>query len=256
MKSKVVLFILLFGFTTIFGFSYRDEKNLSLNSDGIEVLKIDCGAGFLKIKGIDGLESIDVEANIVIRGIDNDDIDSFIEDKITLTLEKRGSKAVLISKIKSFFGFSFFKKKEARIDLNVRIPKTMMLSVEDGSGSITVSDLSANIEVEDGSGSIEIDNIEGNLKIDDGSGSIMVTQVVGDVKIEDNSGEIEVERIGGNLDIDDGSGSIDIYKVGGSVTVDDGSGGIFIDGVEKDVFIKDAGSGSLKIKNVKGRVKK
>ena len=38
--------------------------------------------------------------------------------------------------------------------------------------------------------------------------------------------------------------------------VDDGSGGIVIDGVDKDVNIKSAGSGSLTIRNVKGKVTK
>jgi hypothetical protein len=38
--------------------------------------------------------------------------------------------------------------------------------------------------------------------------------------------------------------------------IDDGSGDIVIDGVEKDVTFKEVGSGGLKIRNVKGKVKK
>jgi len=39
------------------------------------------------------------------------------------------------------------------------------------------------------------------------------------------------------------------------VTVRDGSGSITIDGVEKDVYIPSDGSGSVRVNNVKGKVK-
>jgi len=42
----------------------------------------------------------------------------------------------------------------------------------------------------------------------------------------------------------------------GSVEIDDGSGDIIIDGVEKDVTIEEAGSGDVRIRNVKGKVRK
>lgn len=256
MRIKAVFFIVLFVFAAVSCFSYQAEKKLSLDAAGLEELEIECGAGFLKVKGVDGSNTIDVKANIVLKGIDEDDVKSFIEDNVTLTLEKKGNDAILVGKVEFSGISSIFKRKEARIDLEVSMPKTLKLSVDDGSGSLTVSNLSAGVKIEDGSGNIDIDNIGGNLGIDDGSGSIKVENVGGDVEVEDGSGEINLEKIKGNVDVDDSSGEINIRDVGGSVVVGDGSGSIYIDGVEKDVYIKDDGSGSVKILNVKGKVKK
>ncbi len=255
MKLKVVLFGLLFVFACVSGFSFQEEKTLNLDAAGINGLEIECGAGFLKVKGSDDLNAIAVDAKIVLKGIDEDDIKSFIKDNVTLTLEKKGDRAILVSKIDSSVT-SLFKKREARIDLNVKVPAKLKLSIDDGSGSMEVSGISGDVEIEDGSGSVVLDGIGGNLEIEDGSGSIDAQNVGGNVEIEDGSGEIKLERIKGNVDVDDNSGTIKIYGIGGSVVVDDGSGGIYIDGVEKDVFIKNAGSGSVKIDNVKGKVKK
>ncbi len=256
MKVKTILFILLFVFAAVSGFTYQEEKNLSLDVTGIDGLEIKCGAGILKVKGTDDLEAIDVKAYIVVKGIDEENFKSFVKDNVTLTLKKEGNRAVLISKVDSSSISSLFKKQEARIDLEVRMPKELKLSIDDGSGSIRVSDISADVKIEDGSGSIKINNIKGNLKIDDGSGSITAKNIDGHVNIEDSSGEIDVETVKGHVDVDDSSGSIKIRNISGSVTVDDGSGSIYIDGVEQDVVIKDAGSGGIKIKNVKGKVKR
>lgn len=57
------------------------------------------------------------------------------------------------------------------------------------------------------------------------------------------------------MSVEDGSGEITIFHVQGSVEIDDGSGDINIDGVEKDVTIKEAGSGDVRIRNVKGKVR-
>lgn len=271
MKCKTILLLVLFLSMSLLGSTYEKEKELNLSAAGIESLEADCGAGYLKINGEAGLKQIQVKAAILIKGLDMDDAEFFVKDKITLTLEKRGSRAVLVSKVKS----SLFKKpKSALINLDIRVPKNLSLDIDDGSGSIEVANMDGNIEMEDGSGSmvlekivgrvsiddgsgsVELFSISGDIKIDDGSGNIKAEGIKGNLKINDSSGEIKVNDISGDVDVNDSSGDINITEIRGSVLVDDGSGGIYIDGVEKDVIIKSAGSGSVSIQNVKGKVKK
>ena len=49
--------------------------------------------------------------------------------------------------------------------------------------------------------------------IDDGSGSIELTDASGDVHIDDGSGSIKVSRVTGSIVVDDGSGSINVADV-------------------------------------------
>ncbi|MCK4763686.1 MAG: DUF4097 family beta strand repeat protein [Candidatus Aminicenantes bacterium] len=273
MKFRSIVIILLFAAVSLLGITSERKKELTLSAAGIKTLEIECGSGYLKVKGKEGLKQIEVEATIVIKGLDKDEIDFFIKDKITLTLKKKGAKAELVSEVKSLSSI-FGKRKSVQVNLDVRMPRDMSLDIDDGSGSIAVEGIGADVEIEDGSGSIEVEDINGdleiedgsgeidiegvsgNVKIDDGSGEIDVKKVKGNVKVDDSSGEIKVKNIGGDVDVEDSSGDIKIYEIGGSVVVDDGSGGIYIDGVAKDVYIKSAGSGSVSIKNVKGKVEK
>lgn len=255
----IIIILIIVWFFAMDASSFQAEKefNLNLQAEGIKMFAIDCGAGYLKVKGVEGLEQIEVNAALVTKGVDKEDLEEFRNKYVILKLEQDGKKARLISEIKSGFSVSsLFKRKEARINLDVRIPKNLDLEIDDGSGSIEVTDINGNLEVDDGSGSIKIANIKGRVNIDDGSGSTTLENIDGKVKINDGSGRIKITDVGGDVDINDSSGTLSIYNIKGSVVVDDGSGGIVIDGVDKDVNIKSAGSGSLTIRNVKGKVRK
>lgn len=232
MKSTTLIFAAFF-VTASLAFSAQEIKPLSLAAQGIDKLEIECGAGFLKVRGVEGLNSIEVKAEIYAKGIADQKMKEFLKDYVKLSLEKKGSSAVLVSRIDNR-PFPFFRN--AWIDLTVNVPKKM------------------NMRIDDGSGSIDVESIIGNLTIDDGSGGIRVGNIQGDLEIDDGSGEIEISDIAGNVTIHDGSGGIDVINVGGSLTVSDGSGGIDIDRVEKDLILKETGSGGVHYTNIKGRV--
>ncbi len=215
-------------------FSYQAEKNLTLPADGILKLSIDAGAGSLKIEGVEGLSSIEVTAEIIVRGLSDRRIDDFLNDHLLFSLKKEGAEAVLNGYFKSDHFRLFFR--EALVNLTVRMPKAMALYVDDGSGWLTINNIRGEVTIDDGSGEMTAENIEGDLIIDDGSG------------------DIEARNITGNVRIDDGSGSMTITRVGGTVTVDDGSGGIFIKDVEKDVILESTGSGDVETANIRGRI--
>jgi DUF4097 and DUF4098 domain-containing protein YvlB len=232
MKMRVAIVTMIF-LAGPLGFSAQEVKTLSLPAEGIHKLDIDCGAGFLKVHGVDGLGAIEVKAEIRARGLDQAEMKKFIEDHVKLTLENRSGRAVLTSQIKERGPFSF---GDAAIDLTVAVPQKIHLSVDDGSGEIDIRDILGNLSIEDGSGGLRVENIQGNLEIDDGSGEIEVRGITGDVKV------------------DDGSGSLSVFDVGGSLTIEDGSGDIDVDGVGKDLVLKETGSGGLHFRNVKGQV--
>lgn len=234
MKSRIAIFAIIFLAGSL-AFSGQETRNLKLPAAGTDKLEIDCGAGFLKVQGVEGLDTIEVKADIFVKGVDDKDMKSFIQDHVKLSLEKEGSRAVLVSEVKDRLFFSF---GDAHIDLTVNVPKKMDLGIDDGSGSIEIAHIMGNLSIEDGSGEILVEDIQGNLEIDDGSG------------------EIEVRTVSGDVTIDDGSGSLSVFDIGGSLTVDDGSGSIEVDGVAKDLILKETGSGGVHFQNVKGQVVK
>jgi DUF4097 and DUF4098 domain-containing protein YvlB len=242
MKTKKSGFLALSVVASVFlcasaALPFEKEQVLRLPAEGLRMLRIDCGSGWLKVSGDAALNEIVVTARITAPGISERRMAEYIAERVRLSLEKEGDTARLVSEIRWRFRlFSF--GENARIDLTIRVPKTLAL------------------EIDDGSGSVEIEGLGAGLRLDDGSGSIEIRDVAGDVFVDDGSGGISIRRVGGDVSVDDGSGEIEIEDVLGSVEVDDGSGSIRIDRVEKDATILSAGSGSVRIDNVKGRVRR
>ena len=235
MKSKIT-FLVLFVFCVALTFAFEKTEHLNLSGDGIDSLEIDCGSGFLHVAGDDSLRSIEVDAEIIVKGKGDKDIEDYVRDYVKLELKKQGNKAVLTSLFKNQFPRINFRTRV--INLTVRVPKNMGL------------------EVDDGSGGVKIEHINGNIQIDDGSGEISVRDIQGDVEVDDGSGTVDINNVTGSVTVDDGSGTIKVKDIGNNVKVSDGSGSIYIDGVAGDVIIKDDGSGGLSIKNVSGRIVK
>lgn len=235
MRSIIVMAMFTASLASGAANGYEEERNLNLSGDGIGTLAIDAGAGSLDVTGVSGTDEISVTATIFMPGRNDEKARKKIESDLVLTLDQQGNTAIL----KAYFEDKMFRFGDSpSVALVVRMPEDMNLSVDDGSGSIEIADISGDIEIEDGSGSITMSNVGGEIDIDDGSGSITA------------------EVVGGDISIDDGSGGIRIDGVAGSVVIDDGSGSINVSDVEKDLIIVDDGSGGLNFSDIKGRVEK
>ncbi|MDD8013472.1 MAG: DUF4097 family beta strand repeat-containing protein [Acidobacteriota bacterium] len=255
--KKIAFFSLIFLFSLTMAYAAESHETLTLPSAGCSALRIDSGAGDLKVQGKEGLERIEASAILQVRGISESELQQFKKEHVILKLEKIGSKAVLTAKIDEKFSLEkLFGSREAYIDLTVSLPRGMDLDVEDGSGDTTIRSLDGRLDLEDGSGDVTLDEIAGTVKIEDGSGDLFLANLKNSVEIEDGSGDIDLKDAGGDVFIEDGSGEIRVSRIRGSVKIDDGSGDIEIDGVDMDVNIEEAGSGDLEILNVKGKVKK
>lgn len=212
---------------------YTEDRNLALDRDGVSRLDIDAGAGSLTVRGVEGLEAIEVTATINVPDKDEEKALEMIEDHLRLSLEKVRDEARLVA---HFENSAWRWGDSPSVDLDVRMPRGIALVVDDGSGSMKIYDVASDVNIDDGSGSIHVEGAQSVL-IDDGSGSITVIRVAGDVEIEDGSGSITVKHVGGGVTIDDGSGGIDVVDVElDLVIVDDGSGGLNASDVRGDVI--------------------
>ncbi|KGJ97162.1 DUF4097 family beta strand repeat protein [Thalassotalea sp. ND16A] len=215
------------------------QETLSLNASDLTSLEVESGSGVLIIAGKAGATEISVQA----------DIETSKKRNYELTLEKVGSKAVLVAKHQSTSGF--WNGNSPQINLEITVPQHLALTIDDGSGDIKITDINNAVDIEDGSGEIIVKNVQGNLHLDDGSGELQVTNVSGDVAINDGSGEIWVADIAGSVNVDDGSGDLTLHNIGGMVTIDDGSGDIEVRDAG-GLTITESGSGGLNVKAVRG----
>ena len=221
---------------------YTAPRHASTPAAGITKVVIHAEAGSLKVDGTNGA------SQIAVAGTACSSEEDFLS-RMTLTLRKVGSELHITTNIPDkTVMFGFFS---ARLDFTVTMPAGLPVSIEDGSGSISVANVGAT-SIEDGSGSIEVRNVRGALSINDSSGSIDVDNVTGAVTIDDGSGEIIVKNITGSVAIEDGSGAISIARADSVHVRDDGSGSISVQNVRRDVIIDDDGSGSIDVADIGG----
>jgi len=236
MRSILIMTIFVASLANAAWDGYQEERELSIETRGMDTLSIDNGSGSIDVVGVSGSNEILVTATLLVPGRNDEKARKKIEKYLVLTLEQDSDTAVLRAYFENGGLFSFGDSPS--VQLEVSMPEGLHLIVDDGSGSI------------------EVENVRGDIALDDGSGSISMRGVGGDVEIDDGSGSISVHEVGGDISINDGSGSITVQGVEGSVIIDDGSGGIDVSDVGKDLIIVDDGSGGLDFSNISGRVQK
>ncbi|WP_076413973.1 hypothetical protein [Shewanella sp. UCD-KL12] len=216
----------------------HSQQKLQIDAGELNALAANTGAGSLEIKGVEGIDTITLEA----------DIYTYEDMEPNLSLTQRGNTAYLVAE----FGPRIGSGNSPYIDLVIKVPAKMKMDIDDGSGSINISGIKADIKLEDGSGSVEIDGGH-SLDIQDGSGSMTISNVEGDIELNDGSGSVEISQVNGDVSITDGSGGIYVKDIQGKVTIDDGSGGIEVINT-KGLNILEAGSGNLSFDKIDGQV--
>lgn len=226
---------------------FQAVRTGTVDAAGADRIRIDARAGSLRIEGTPDLR---VRAEGEVCASDDD-----LLERSRLEVARRGDEIVVEVSLPSTGGWSLFGSESVRMDLEVRIPDTVPVFVEDSSGSMTIRN-TASLEIEDSSGSIDLRGIRGPISIDDSSGSIDIVDVDGSVRLWDSSGSIDVRDVRGSVVVeDDSSGSIDAEEVTGDVIVrSDSSGSISVRSVGGDFAVLRDGSGGIHYADVGGSV--
>ena len=226
---------------------HEAERAATADANGARRLVVNAGSGSLKIEGKPGLNAVRIRGRACASSAQ-------LLEQINLTARREGGDVRVDANQRDHDGGWDFRDNEyARLDVVIEVPARMAAEIEDGSGSMDLSNLGA-VEIHDGSGEIVAIGLNGDVRIEDGSGEIRLVDVTGRLTIDDGSGEIELRNIGGAIDIDDGSGEIDIRGARSSIRISDASGSIDVADVAGDFVVNDDGSGSIDYDNVRGRV--
>jgi DUF4097 and DUF4098 domain-containing protein YvlB len=208
--------------------AHKAQREAALDAGGVRSVRIEASAGELRIEGRTGQTSVEARGTACASS-------EQVLGQVRLKATRQGD--VIVVKVEIPDSSSWGWNEQARLDLIVTVPRIMPLDVDDGSGSAEIAHV-------------------GRLTLRDGAGELSVTDVVGDLDIDDGSGSIEVAGVTGDVRLSDGSGSIRVRNVGGSVTVEeDGSGSIEVAGVKGDFTVSRDGSGTIAHRDVAGQVR-
>lgn len=228
-----------------------------LTAPAAEILRVRSGPGPVEIAGEPGRSEIRVEATLCAS-------DQELLDGLAVSFEGGSLETTYPDRVNH--------RSYASIGLKVRTASETGIELEDGSGSVVISEVgpvvvhdgsgslilrrTGPIQLEDGSGSLRIEDAGGDARVEDGSGSVRIEGVQGDVHLEDRSGSLAVSGVTGSVIVgDDSSGSIRIEDVGGSVRIGNpGSGGVSIEDVEGDLTVEQGRRRRIRYSGIAGTV--
>ncbi len=140
-------------------------------------------------------------------------------------------------------------RDRVRFSFRIVVPADTRIDADTGSGSISVTDITAPVEVGSGSGSLRIENIGGPVRAKAGSGSIRADKVAGEFRGSTGSGSIHLlQTAPGDVKVSTGSGSIQLSGIDGSLKASAGSGRIKVDGQQRGDWELGTGSGSVTVR--------
>jgi hypothetical protein len=227
---------------------HRADREAAVDAAGVRAVRIEAKAGSLRVEGRPGQARIEARGTACGSTAD-------ILAQVRLSATRQGDTVVVRVETPESDESWGWGSQQARLNLAVSLPPRLPLEVNDGSGAAAITHVGA-LRVRDGSGEVTVSDVTGDVDVHDGSGALEITRVVGDVRISDGSGSILVRDVQGSVVVtEDGSGGIEVGTVTGSVTVErDGSGSIDVADVRGDFTVRRDGSGGIGHRGVSGRV--
>jgi hypothetical protein len=220
-------------------------RHASAALTGVEHITVIGRAGSLKVSGRSGVREVTATGTACADSKD-------ALNQIQFGVKRNGTDLrieAVIPEHSSWLGSS-----SGSLDMEVVVPDSVSIDIEDGSGDTIVENVGP-LKMVDGSGELIIHGVHGNADVHDGSGDLTITDVAGDLRVNDGSGEMEIDHVTGNVTIDDGSGAITVRNVQKNVTIEsDGSGSVDVTDVRGDFTVENKGSGSVDYTRIGGRV--
>jgi DUF4097 and DUF4098 domain-containing protein YvlB len=227
--------------------AFSADRAIDLDAKGLDVLKLDTGAGDLVVEGVAGLARVEVRGKACASRED-------VLSQIQLVQQREGATASVGTRIPDIDAH-LFASDYAYIDVHVRMPAELALSLRDSSGDLEVSKLTGGVLVKDSSGDIRLHDLGGAVDVTDTSGDIVARRISGDFTVSsDSSGDIIADDVRGSAIVkEDSSGDIDLRHVSGDARVDrDSSGDIDFVDIGRDAIVGVDGSGDITADGVKG----
>lgn len=229
--------------------AFRADRSIDIDPKGLNLFKLDTGAGDLIVEGVAGLAKIEVRGKACAS-----------EEKalagIQIMQQREGATTTVGTRIPDDgYSWSLFGSHYAYMDVHVRMPSGIKLDVRDSSGDIEISGLTNGLDLKDSSGDILLRDLVGAVNVTDTSGDINVRGISGDFTvISDSSGDINVDDVKGSAVVqEDSSGDVTLRHIGGDARVDrDSSGDIDFVDIGHDAVVGVDGSGDITADGVKG----
>jgi len=230
-----------------FSFEYQKIVELSENPE----LTIINPAGDIKMIGAP-VNKMTVNAVKKVRAADRDEAEvvaEHIEIKVSQSGHKYSIKTNFLkykSGSESFWNKLFGSGEDSfgSVDFVITVPQKCRLDIDNSSGSITVSNMAADVSATGTSDEIQLEDIYGDLVLNSMTGNIFLKNITGRVDITTGGSDIEFYSITGAVDIHSTSGIKKGANISGPVSISQTSGAVDVQYL----------TGNMRLRSTSGKV--
>ncbi|HMA75887.1 MAG TPA: DUF4097 family beta strand repeat-containing protein [Candidatus Krumholzibacteriaceae bacterium] len=261
LKVVMLLPVLLVAFsnTACSSFEYEKTEKRVVLVHGEKELKITASRSDIYISAEPELEDIVLNIRRKVEAADEDkanqlseklDVEVIREDGfIELKTEFPESEV----KDKNIFSLLLGLGAEIEMDLEIRVPESMEISVLTASGDVELSNILLNTRISTSSGDVKAENLNGRLELDVSSADI-TAENIGGIVVNSVSGDFSAKKVKGDVDLSVTSGDVGLVDVEGDIVIKTVSGDIRVDSARGSATVKGT-SGSIDIFGVTGAVR-
>lgn len=245
MRLILVPLLLASSFATANECQFSAERNLDIDAAGLQALRMELGSSDLTVQGDPAATRVEVRGKACAS-------EQAWLDELQIAQNRQGGKVVVKAAPRPTHN-GWFGKHYAYLDFVVRVPASLAIEIESGSGDTHAANI-ASLAYQSGSGDLNLDRVAGAVSVTVGSGDVVANHV-GSFKLgHAGSGDMHVADVQGDATIGHvGSGDLGFSDVHGSLRADSiGSGDITLERIGGDVIIGSIGSGDITAKTIGG----
>ncbi|HEV2213593.1 MAG TPA: DUF4097 family beta strand repeat-containing protein, partial [Gammaproteobacteria bacterium] len=140
------------------------------------------------------------------------------------------------------------------VDLLVKLPKGVKLTLDHKVGKVTGSGLASALDIHTSSADVRIEKHSGDISADTGSGDLEFSDTTGALDLHTGSGDVDLRhQKGGDIVFHTGSGDVKLTDAEGSVDGECGSGDVVIDTLKAGTVKLETGSGDIDLSQATAR---
>ncbi|MEO9080155.1 MAG: DUF4097 family beta strand repeat-containing protein [Rhodanobacter sp.] len=247
---RLVLASLLFAPLGAFAATCKFEapRHLQLDLSGVKMVQIEVRSQDLHLLGSDTATGLSLDGRACAS-------DKTVLDSLQVTQRRDGDQLLLDIGGNSLSSFRLFGSSYASLDVHVKLPTNLPVTVNVGSGDADVRGVQQ-LQSQVGSGDLHVRKVANKFGASVGSGDIDASDIGSLALGSVGSGDFRGEKISGDASVGSiGSGDVELRQIGGSVRADTlGSGDLTVSDVGGDFSLGAKGSGNVSHAGVKGKV--
>jgi hypothetical protein len=180
-----------------------EERRLTAAHVPKSALEVHTGVGAVEIVADSSLKDVQIIAKVTASGRTDDEAQARLE-KIVVKADRRPDNVLEITARPAEDG----QPLHGGCAFAIRVPDAAGITVQVGTGTVTLKGLSGAADIDTGTGAIAVADHQGNVAANTGTGAIHLANITGDVKANAATGAINLEKITGKVEAESGTGAI------------------------------------------------